>query len=92
MRVEWTRNAITDLAGIYEYIAKDSPRYALLTAPRPSKTQGRATQYLFHQCVSVFISGLGIEAEHPNSRRLKPVLRTGTGLMSQVLRLKPDQE
>jgi plasmid stabilization system protein ParE len=25
MRVEWTRNAITDLAEIYEYIAKDSP-------------------------------------------------------------------
>ena len=30
-----------------------------------------------NQCVSVFISGLGIEGEQPNSRRLKPVLRTG---------------
>lgn len=27
-RVEWTRSAISDLAGIYAYIAKDSERYA----------------------------------------------------------------
>ena len=29
MRVEWTRSAIADLAGIYEYIAKDSQRNAM---------------------------------------------------------------
>jgi addiction module RelE/StbE family toxin len=41
MRVEWTRSAIADLAGIYEYIAKDSPRYALTVVDRLTK---RTTQ------------------------------------------------
>lgn len=37
MRVAWTRSAIADLAGIYEYIAKDSPRYALTVIDRLTK-------------------------------------------------------
>lgn len=27
MKVQWARSAIVDLAGIYEHIAQDSPRY-----------------------------------------------------------------
>lgn len=34
MKVEWARGAIADLAGIYEHIAKDSPRYALTVVDR----------------------------------------------------------
>jgi|LakMenEpi03Aug12_release.lakeMendotaPanAssembly.Ray.scaffolds.fasta_scaffold1138593_2 plasmid stabilization system protein ParE len=29
MPVEWTRSAVADVASIYEYIAKDSERYAI---------------------------------------------------------------
>jgi toxin ParE1/3/4 len=32
--VKWTRSAIADLAGIYEHIARDSPRYALSVVDR----------------------------------------------------------
>ena len=34
MHVEWTRSAIADLVGIFEYIAKDSERYALSVIDR----------------------------------------------------------
>ena len=33
-RVEWTRSAMADLVSIYEYIAKDSQRYALSVIDR----------------------------------------------------------
>lgn len=51
------------------------PQHALCAA------SGTCHSSLFlHQCASAFISGLWIEGEQPNSRRLKPVLRTtGTG-------------
>jgi hypothetical protein len=62
--------------------------YATLDT-RPSKTQGTCHPDLFlRQCVSVFISGLGIEGEQPNSRRLKPVLRTGD-TVNAFLHLEP---
>ena len=35
--VEWTQSAISDLAAIYEYIAVDSPRYALMVVDRLTK-------------------------------------------------------
>ncbi len=41
MRIEWTQNAISDLAAIYEYIACDSPRYAVSVVDRLTK---RTTQ------------------------------------------------
>lgn len=34
MRIEWTQNAICDLAAIYEFMAADSPRYALSVVDR----------------------------------------------------------
>jgi toxin ParE1/3/4 len=34
MRVEWTRSAIQDLAGIHAHIAQDSPRYAISVVDR----------------------------------------------------------
>jgi plasmid stabilization system protein ParE len=34
MKVHWTRNAIGHLASIYEYISRDSPRYARQTIDR----------------------------------------------------------
>ncbi|MFM8402130.1 MAG: type II toxin-antitoxin system RelE/ParE family toxin, partial [Pirellula sp.] len=37
MRVEWTRSALADLVSIYEYIAKDSQRYALSVIDRITK-------------------------------------------------------
>jgi plasmid stabilization system protein ParE len=37
MRVEWTRSALADLVRIYEYIAKDSQRYALSVIDRITK-------------------------------------------------------
>ncbi len=37
MRVEWTQNAISDLAAVYEQIAADSPRYALSVVDRLTK-------------------------------------------------------
>jgi plasmid stabilization system protein ParE len=43
MRVAWTRSAIADLAGIYEYIAKDSPRYALTVIDRLTKRTEQIT-------------------------------------------------
>ena len=36
-RVEWTRSALADLVSIYEYIAKDSQRYALSVIDRLTK-------------------------------------------------------
>ena len=36
-RVEWTRSAMADLVSIYEYIAKDSQRYALSVIDRLTK-------------------------------------------------------
>ena len=36
-RVEWTRSALSDLVSIYEYIAKDSQRYALSVIDRITK-------------------------------------------------------
>ena len=45
MRVEWTTNAIGDLTAIYEYIAKDSPRYAVATVDR---LIGRTSQLCDH--------------------------------------------
>jgi plasmid stabilization system protein ParE len=41
MRIEWTQNAISDLAAIYEFIATDSSRYALSVVDRLTK---RTTQ------------------------------------------------
>ena len=37
MPVEWTRSAVADLASIYEYIAKDSERYAISFVDRLSR-------------------------------------------------------
>ena len=34
MRVEWTRNAISDLTSIYERIESDSPQYAVAVVDR----------------------------------------------------------
>ncbi|MFN7894078.1 MAG: type II toxin-antitoxin system RelE/ParE family toxin [Pirellula sp.] len=34
MRVEWTRSAIRDLAGIHAHIAQDSPCYAISVVDR----------------------------------------------------------
>ena len=34
MNVEWTQNAISDLASIYETIEADSPRYAISVVDR----------------------------------------------------------
>jgi plasmid stabilization system protein ParE len=34
MKVVWTRNAIADLTGIYDHIARDSPRYATVVVDR----------------------------------------------------------
>lgn len=52
MTVEWTRNAIGDLTGIYEYIAKDSPRYAVAMVDRlTARTSQLAEQPLSGQQV-----------------------------------------
>jgi toxin ParE1/3/4 len=45
MRVAWTRSAIADLAGIYEYIAKDFPRYALTVIDRLTKRTVQIAQF-----------------------------------------------
>jgi addiction module RelE/StbE family toxin len=37
MPVEWTRSAVADLVSIYEYIAKDSERYAISVVDRLSR-------------------------------------------------------
>jgi addiction module RelE/StbE family toxin len=37
MRIKWTQNAISDLAAIYEFIATDSPRYAVFVVDRLTK-------------------------------------------------------
>ena len=37
MRVEWTRNAISDLTSIYERIESDSPQYAVAVVDRITK-------------------------------------------------------
>ena len=34
MRVDWTRNAISDLTSIYERIESDSPQYAVVVVDR----------------------------------------------------------
>ena len=34
VKINWTQLAISDLKGVYEYIAKDSSRYAQITVVR----------------------------------------------------------
>lgn len=34
IRIDWARSAMVDLAAIYEHIAQDSPRYALIVVDR----------------------------------------------------------
>ncbi len=47
MPVEWTRSAIADLANIYEYIAKDSERYALSVVDRLTSRTVQIGQFPF---------------------------------------------
>jgi toxin ParE1/3/4 len=45
MRIEWTQNAISDLAAIYEFIATDSPRYALSVVDRLTKRTAQLSNF-----------------------------------------------
>ena len=38
VQIKWTRKALQELASIYDYIAKDSPRYARLQVEKITKS------------------------------------------------------
>lgn len=45
VRVEWAAPATTDLREVFEFIARDSPRYAQLTVERITDTATRLVQF-----------------------------------------------
>lgn len=47
MRVEWTRRAIQDLAGIYAHIAQDSPHYAISVVDRLTNRSKQISAFPF---------------------------------------------
>lgn len=47
MRVEWTRSAIQDPAGIHAHIAQDSPRYAISVVDRLTNRTKQISKFPF---------------------------------------------
>ncbi len=45
VRVEWAAPAVEDLEGVYEYIARDSPRYARNTVERITESAARLARF-----------------------------------------------
>jgi toxin ParE1/3/4 len=45
VRVDWARPALDDLREVYEFIARDSPRYAQLTVERITDTAERLARF-----------------------------------------------
>jgi toxin ParE1/3/4 len=45
VRVDWAQPALEDLREIYEFIARDSPRYAQITIERITNVAGRLAQF-----------------------------------------------
>jgi len=45
VRVDWAKPALDDLEGVYEFIARDSPRYARNTIERITEAAGRLAQF-----------------------------------------------
>lgn len=45
VRVDWAKPALEDLESVYEYIARDSPRYARNTIERITEAAGRLAQF-----------------------------------------------
>jgi len=45
VRVDWAQPALDDLQEIYEFIARDSPRYAQLTVERITNVAGHLARF-----------------------------------------------
>ncbi len=45
VRVDWAAPAATDLREVFEFIARDSPRYAQLTVERITEAAARLAQF-----------------------------------------------
>jgi toxin ParE1/3/4 len=45
VRVDWAQPALDDLHEVYEFIARDSPRYAQLTVERITDVAGRLARF-----------------------------------------------
>ncbi len=45
VRVDWAQPALDDLQEIYDFIARDSPRYAQLTVERVTTAAGRLARF-----------------------------------------------
>jgi plasmid stabilization system protein ParE len=45
MKVVWTRAALVHLTNVYDYIARDSPRYAIRTVDRLTERSRQAGQF-----------------------------------------------
>jgi toxin ParE1/3/4 len=45
VRVDWAQPALDDLREVYEFIARDSPRYARLTVERITDTADRLARF-----------------------------------------------
>ena len=45
VRVDWAQPALEDLREVYEFIARDSPRYAQLTVERITHVAGRLARF-----------------------------------------------
>jgi plasmid stabilization system protein ParE len=45
VRVDWAQPALDDLREVYEFIARDSPRYAQLTVERITDVAGRLARF-----------------------------------------------
>jgi toxin ParE1/3/4 len=45
VQVDWAKPAMEDLRQVYEFIARDSPRYAQLTIERITETAGRLAHF-----------------------------------------------
>lgn len=45
VRIEWAEPAISDLREVYEFIARDSHRYARLTIEKITGTAGRLAEF-----------------------------------------------
>lgn len=45
VRVDWAQPALEDLREVYEFISRDSPRYAQLTVERITDVAGRLARF-----------------------------------------------
>ncbi len=45
VQVDWAQPALNDLHEVYDYIARDSPRYAQLTIERITEAAGRLAHF-----------------------------------------------